>query len=357
MPTTDEIKKMRIVQLGPLPPPHGGVSTNLKAIHSLLINRGHSADIIAITSSSQTENVANAHEPRSAFQLLRLLLTLDFDIVHFHVGGDFSLRLAFLMLLCDILPGKKSVVTFHSGGYAREGVKFAEPISIRGIAFRSVDFLIGVNSQMLEMFRAYGVPEDKMSLILPFSLRQPDPNVEVPQKLLDFANANRPFLLSVGGLEPEYAHGFMIDAMETVLHNLPAAGLMIVGAGSLEKELREQIASKECSERILLVNDVEHDVVLHLIEKSDILLRLTQYDGDAISVREALFLGTPVIATDTGMRPKSVSLVASPPTAEEVFQTIADVFEKGRPVDAEQIVDGIQNIEAVLAVYEKLLAK
>lgn len=357
MPTTDEIKKMRIVQLGPLPPPHGGVSTNLKAIHRLLISRGHNASIIAITSSSQTENVANAYKPRSAFQLLRLLLTLDFDIVHFHVGGDFSLRLAVLALLCGILPGRKSVVTFHSGGYAREAVKFAEPLSIRGIAFRSVDFLIGVNEQMLEMFRAYGAPEDKMSLILPFSLHQPDPNVEVPQKLLDFASANRPFLLSVGGLEPEYAHAFMIDAMETVLRKLPCAGLMIAGAGSIENQLREHIASKEYSGRILLVNDVEHDVVLHLMGRADVVLRLTQYDGDAISVREALFLGTPVIATDNGMRPERVNLVSSMPTADEAFQTIADVFGKGRPVSQAEIVDGMRNIEAVLAVYEKLLAK
>lgn len=348
---------MRVVQLGPLPPPHGGVSTNLKAIHGLLISRGHNASIIAITSSSQTENVANAYKPRSAFQLLNLLLTLDFDIVHFHVGGDFSLRLAVLMLLCGILPGKKSLVTFHSGGYALEGIRFAKPMSIRGIAFRSVDFLIGVNSQMLEMFRAYGASETKMSLILPFSLHWPDSNVEVPRKLLDFANANTPFLLSVGGLEPEYAHAFMIDAMETVLRKLPDAGLMIVGAGSLANKLREQIASKEYSERILLVNDIEHDVVLHLIEKSDILLRLTQYDGDAISVREALFLGTPVIATDNGMRPDRVNLVSSPPTADEVSQTIVDIVGKRRPVDAAQIVDGMQNIEAVLAVYEKLLAK
>lgn len=349
---------MRVVQLGPLPPPHGGVSTNLEAIHGLLLSRGHDdSGIIAITSSSETGDVPNIYKPRSAFQLLKLLLMLNFDIVHFHVGGDFSLRLAVLMLLCGILPGRKSVVTFHSGGYALEAVKFAKPMSIRGIAFRSLDFMIGVNEQMLEMLRAYGVSESKMSLILPFSLHRPNSNVEVTKKLLDFANVHEPFLLSVGGLEPEYAHAFMIDTMETVLRRLPDAGLMIVGAGSLVDELRTQIASKEYSERILLVNDVEHEVVLHLIEKSDILLRLTQYDGDAISLREALFLGTQVIATDTGMRPEGVNLVALPPTAEEVAQTIMEVVAKKQPVDAEQNVDGIQNIEAVLAVYEKLLAK
>ena len=348
---------MRVVQLGPLPPPHGGVSTNLKAIHNLLISRGHDASVIAITSSSETENVPNAYKPRSAFQLLRLLLTLEFDIVHFHIGGDFSLRLAVLTLVCGILPGKKSIVTFHSGGYALEAVKFAKSMSIRGIAFRLVDFLIGVNSQMLEMFRAYGVAERKMRLILPFALNRPDPSIEVPSSLMEFVNAHEPFLLSVGGLEPEYSHSLTVDSLEAVLRKLPNSGLMIVGSGSLEGELRKQIASKDFSDRILLVNDIEHDVVLHLIEKADVLLRLTQYDGDAISVREALFLGTPVIATETGMRPSDVNLVSSPPTAEDVAERISEVIGKVLSGNAVNMPDGMQNIETVLGVYEKLIAR
>jgi glycosyltransferase involved in cell wall biosynthesis len=49
--------------------------------------------------------------------------------------------------------------------------------------------------------------------------------------------------------------------------------------------------------------------VLHLIKKADILLRTTKFDGDAIAVREALFLETPVIATDNKMRPEEVYLI------------------------------------------------
>ena len=164
--------KMRVIQLGPLPPPHGGVSTNLMSIHRLLIDRGHHASVVAITATSDIDGVENAYKPRSAAELLRLLFRLDADVVHFHIGGDLSTRLALLTLACGFLPGKKSVVTFHSGGYAREAVKFAKPFSLRGFAFRSADFLIGVNSEMLAMFRAFGVAENKMRLILPFELER-----------------------------------------------------------------------------------------------------------------------------------------------------------------------------------------
>ena len=346
---------MRIVQLGPLPPPHGGVSINLLAINDLLISHGHSALVIAITSSSQTENLSNTYKPCSSFQLLKLLLTLDFDIVHFHIGGVFNLRLAVLTLVCGILPGKRSVVTFHSGGYARNAVEFAKLLSLRGFAFRSVDFVIGVNSQMLEMFRAYGVSEHKMKLVLPFALKRPDQQIEVPPSLMEFVSVQEPFLLSVGGLEPEYSHSFMIDAMETVLTRLPNAGLMIVGSGSLWEELREQIASKAYSDKICLVNDIHHGVLLHLIENADVLLRLTQYDGDAISVREALFLQTPVIATDNNMRPDGVRLVPTTPKPEDVAEKIAEITLVKRSNHLQETVDGQRNIESVLEIYKQLI--
>lgn len=348
---------MRVVQIGPLPPPHGGVSTNLKAIHDLLISRGHSACVIAITESSRIDNIPNGYKPRSAFQLIRLLLTLDFDVVHFHIGGDFGFRLAVLTLVCGLLPGKKSAISFHSGGYALAALKFAKPLSLRGIAFRSVDFLIGVNSQMLDMFRAYGVPENKMRLVLPFALSRPDPKINASADLNRFISAHEPFLLSVGGLEPEYSHSLMIAAIDGVLRKLPNAGLIIVGSGSLEPELRQQIAEKEYADKILLVNDVEHAIVLHLIEKADVLLRLTKYDGDAISVREALFLQTPVIATDNGMRPDGVKLISSSPTLDEVAESIAEIIGQAPAVQTGNSGDGLKNIEAVLSVYEDLMSK
>ncbi len=39
------------------------------------------------------------------------------------------------------------------------------------------------------------------------------------------------------------------------------------------------------------------------------MLRTTWYDGDAISVREALHFGVPVIASDNGMRPEGTHLI------------------------------------------------
>jgi glycosyltransferase involved in cell wall biosynthesis len=187
--------------------------------------------------------------------------------------------------------------------------------------------------------------------------------VEIPAHLLEFVEKSRPFLLTVSGLEKEYGIGLQIEALERILEKFPNAGLMILGWGSLEKELRELIASKKYRENILLAGDINHQMALHLIDKADILLRPTYYDGDAISVREALFLQTPVVATDNGMRPPGVNLIPFPPRIETLVEKIIELLAKnsGQKTANNRSVwenaNGLENIEAVLDVYERLMKK
>jgi glycosyltransferase involved in cell wall biosynthesis len=141
-----------------------------------------------------------------------------------------------------------------------------------------------------------------------------------------------------------------IDAMEKILADCPNAGLMIVGSGSLENRLRAAIDSKTYRERILLAGDVEHRVTLHLLNNCDILLRTTLFDGDAISVREALFLGTPVIATDNGMRPQGVNLIPMH-DADAMTKEIRKLAGQNT-VRATPVKDDMSNVEAILELYE-----
>lgn len=349
--------RMRVLQLGPFPPPNGGVQTNLKAIHDMLLERGHEPSVIALTRASRVDGVPNAHKPRSAFQLLKLLLTLKSDVVHFHLGGNFTTRLAVLMLVCGLLPGRRLVVTFHSGGYAREFASCARRLSLRGFAFRSADHVIGVNSQMLEMFRSFGVTEDRMSLILPFVLEKPHPATIVPEHLAAFVEKCDPLILSVSGLEPEYNVALQIDSMPAVVERFPRAGLMILGSGSIENEIREHIHRQEGVTNIFLAGDVEHAAALKLIERADVMMRPTRYDGDAICIREALFLNTPVVATDNGMRPDGTHLISSKPDTEELSAKVIEVLGNGNKTAEMNPVNGRKNIEDVIGLYKRLLVK
>ncbi len=349
-------KKMRIVQLGPVPPPYGGVATNMLAIHRALIERGHESMMIDITNRKASAASTEVLKPRSAIELLRMLAGLKCDVVHYHIGGGFGIKLALLTLLCGLLPGKRSVVTFHSGGYARDAADRAVPHSIRGAAFRSVDLLVGVNEQILRMFRSFGAREDRIRLILPFEQPSPDQSLTLEPAIEEFVEKSNPLLLSVGALEPEYGNEALIKAMPQVIDALPDAGLMIIGSGSRETELRDLTAVCPAAASIMLTGNLEHAIVLNLIQGADALLRMTEYDGDSIVVREALYLGTPVIASDNATRPEGVRLVNWPLNPQALTQVILQEGEAQFGGHCVDVTDG-QNAEKVIEAYGELLAR
>jgi glycosyltransferase involved in cell wall biosynthesis len=344
---------MRVVQLGPYPPPHGGVQTNLVAIREYLRRSGHACDAINLTRHRRAD-ADGVYYPAGAGALMRLLWRLPADILHLHFGGDLTPRLLSLALFCTLLPGRKTVLTFHSGGYPGSPAgRTAAPATWRGFVLRRLDGLIAVNPEIAALFARFGVRRERIRTILPFAVQPPDRSVPLPEKLASFLGAHNPVLLTVGLLEPEYDLPMQIDVMAGILERYPRAGLLIVGAGSLEESLCSRIAATPYGEHVLLYGDMPHAVTLRATLDSDVLLRTTLYDGDSVSVREALYMGTPVIATDNGMRPEGVRLIP-PSDPARVLDAVCDVLSAGRAARP-PAGDGQENIRAVARFYEELL--
>jgi glycosyltransferase involved in cell wall biosynthesis len=344
---------MKVVQLGPYPPPHGGVQTNLVAIRDYLRETGHACDAINLTRFRRADS-DGVYYPAGPWALARLLWRLRADILHLHFGGDLTLRLLGLLALCTLLPGRKTVLTFHSGGYPGSPAgRTARPATLRGFLFRRLDGLIAVNPEIAGLFQRFGVPPRRIRTILPFVVRPPDPAVAMPPPLAEFFAAHRPVLLTVGLLEPEYDLPLQIAVMADIIRRFPRAGLVIAGAGSLEDDLRRRVAATAYSDHILLYGDMPHPVTMRATLACDALVRTTLYDGDSVSVREALYLGTPVIATDNGLRPPGVRLVP-PSDGERLRDAICDLLSSGGARQA-PAGDGRENVRLVVDFYRELL--
>jgi glycosyltransferase involved in cell wall biosynthesis len=354
---------MHVLLLGPYPPPQGGVQRNLLAIRDELLAAGHECSIVNITrrragKGKNAPEESNVYHPQTPLALLRLLFKLKYDLLHIHIGGEIPLRVLGLLAVCALIAAGKSVLTLHSGGYplSRAG-RAARRFSLRGMVFRRFAKIICVNRQQVEMFEKYGASRENVRLISPFFNRSPNPAVTVPERLQKFAAAHSPFLLTVGLLQPLYRLPLQIEALGRLREKFPDAGLMIVGAGESENELRRLIASKSYGEHILLAGDVEHAVTLHLINDCDALLRTTAYDGDAISVREALHLNTPVVATDNGMRPEGVFLISldGGKEAENALAKAVEDVLRNEKIVREKRPDDCANIIAVINLYREIV--
>jgi glycogen synthase len=342
---------MVVLQLGPYPPPHGGVQTNLIAIREHLRRRGIRAPVVNLTRHRRPSR-NDVHYPRTAFGVLKLLLTIPADVIHLHIGGRLAPRLLMLTLLCSLLPGRRAVLTFHSGGYPATARRRFRRLSMRGFVFRRLDAIIAVNAEIAAVFEQLGVPSSRIHLICPYAPVVVQQDRPLPDAVDRFRRSHTPLLTTVGLLEPEYDLPLQIRALRALRRAFPSAGLAIIGSGSLERELRARIAADPAGQHVLLCGDVPHADTIRIMGASDVFLRTTLYDGDSVSVREALQLGVPVIATDNMMRPAGAHLIPAS-DGEALVRTLERVLSADRatvPLSS----GGAQALDQVLDLYLRL---
>ncbi len=344
---------MRVVQLGPWPPPFGGVQTHLVALRRRMDDAGIPNEVVNITSAAES-GAPGVHYPRSAAALLGSLVFLPADVIHLHLGGHLSGRLLALAAACTSLPGRRSVLTFHSGGYPSSPAgQSASRRTLRGAVLRRFDRIIVVNRELEQLFLRFGCAPDRIRVIRPHA--HPDraaaEREALEPRLESFRQAHDPLLVSVNLLEPEYDIPLQVEALPSIRVSHPRAGLLVLGSGSQEDSIRMVAASSASAEHILVAGDVAHGQTLALLLRAGALLRTTRYDGDSISVREALALGTPVVATDTGMRPDGCVLFQVGSVAGLV-DAVRQALGGDRPASAQ--ADAGDDLDQVLSVYREL---
>jgi glycosyltransferase involved in cell wall biosynthesis len=202
------------------------------------------------------------------------------------------------------------------------------------------------------MFRRFGVPSARLRLIPPYAISRPTNDCALSEPLHGFFEIHRPRLLTVGLLEPEYDLPLQIEVLGLIRQRHPQAGLVIIGSGSLDEKLLTLVQTKPYAQHILVCGDVPHPETLCAIRDCDVFLRTTHFDGDAVSVREALHLGVPVIATENGMRPTGVLPI---PVADlAALETAIEQCLNGDVKREPHGGSGEENLQTVLELYQEV---
>jgi glycogen(starch) synthase len=120
--------------------------------------------------------------------------------------------------------------------------------------------------------------------------------LELPANFESWSHEHHPVISTAMFYRPEYGFELLLQAISKLRRKHPRLGCVVMG----DSESRPA----GLPQHVLATGDVTHDACLAVIARSDIFIRPTLSDGDAISVREAIALGTPVVASDVVSRPK-----------------------------------------------------
>ena len=307
---TETSPDVEILLVGPLPPPLGGVSVHVQRLLPILSDAGFRARAVNHFSSQDSPLVTGTLN-RNPWNYYRLSGRFPARLVHYHHS-----RWIHLVSLALGMSRRRSryLVTFHYAGIQDQLTSRIPLLSaITRWALRRFDAIIAVSTEVRDVIQDHS--EQRVAAVIPAFVRPaPSESVEYDDVVKRHLQSGRILLTASYGVQflgngrDIYGLDSTIDAFVAIAPARPELRLALFMAKRPQagdevkflQRLERRLQGAGLRERVLIafglpfVPALSHDVIF---------LRPTRIDGDALSVREALDAGVPVIASDAVERP------------------------------------------------------
>jgi glycosyltransferase involved in cell wall biosynthesis len=344
---------MKVDLVGPTPPPLGGVSVHLTRLSARLLACGH-------------EPVH--HNPQRPGEHLfstwsRYRKACVGDLAHIHLRSIFDA--SFFGMRARL--GHPVVLTLHGEGLARQ-LQAASPLRRAWMrpAIRGVDAIIAVNSAIARFaIDTLGFDEGAVHVIPAFLPPDKETLQEtpVPPAIESFLQTHSPvisanaFHLGLDGDVPLYGTDLLLELLLELRSSHPQAGVLLYVSCEEDHptvaDLRQVLADAAMTEHYHVVSGSRP--FGPAMVRSSLLVRPTSTDGDAVSIREALTAGVPVVASDVVSRPEGVHAFEYRDLRSLVDTTRRALDADTPPPSAAIREAGDETFHQILGVYEDVL--
>lgn len=347
--------------MGDYPPPYGGISVQIAFLaRALPKTAGWIVRVLDVGASRRRpkDGAIGARNPIDV--MVKLVMNSDRGgIIHVITSGH-NAKSWLLALVCTIvgrMTGRRVLVTLASGR-SPTYIETSGPclrLLCRLVA-RWSDRMICRNERTVAALVRLGLKAHQTAVLSGFFGVLDYRSIALPDAIQNFLDRHEPVLGTIVAYRPEYGISLLIDAFSDIVPRYPRAGLMILGSGSPDQRalVERSIAAKGLDDAVLLAGEVPHEVAGAIMRRMSVFVRATQYDGDSVSVREALELGIPTVASRTDFRPEGVRLFEIGDRRGLVSQVEGAIRE--RPVLKRRGQSfGQENLSQLLALYRCVL--
>jgi glycosyltransferase involved in cell wall biosynthesis len=301
---------MRVLLVGDYPPPHGGVAVHVQQLHRFLRGRDIEAKVLDIGKGGRP--APDVIPVRTVTRLgLRLAGFLSAGwTVHVHTSGN-NPR-SWLLAATAGVPGPRAprVITLHSGLLPDYLAGSPARRALARAALAGYSRVVAVSAAVRDALVGCGVPAEKVLVHPAFCASQVRPG-PVPAAVEGARARRRPLLAMAHHPSPVYGRMQMFRALRLLAEEWPDVGLAVFGPGTRSREFARDVREARVARYLEDLGELEHAEALALLSRSDAFIRPTTHDGDSISVREALALGVPCVASDVCARPEGTFLFHS----------------------------------------------
>lgn len=355
------MSELRIGLLGHYPPPYGGVATLLEQMLGSLNAAGHDAVVYNLGHGQPVAGRVVNLDRRSPVQLVasleRVMRTEPERLFHYISASYRSFWLGAAIQGLASLHRRPLVWSLVGGDFPR----FLRDLSPwrRKAANWSLGRAIAViacNREIEDVLREI-VRRPKLHLVSNTFPLVTTGDGGLPPDIEEAAARFNPLLCTTASSSAEYALDSALEALNHLQGDYPDVGLVISltthGIRTDDQALEANIDRLGVRSRVHIGRALPD--FLALLKRSDVFLRTPLVDGDSMSVREALALGTPTVASDTAFRPPGVTFFRkgdSVDLARAVHDVLADPGRQGAQPATQEADD---NLARLVALYQAIV--
>lgn len=297
---------MRVLLIGDYPPPHGGVAVHVQQLHRFLRAHGVQARVLDIGKGGRPDpDILPARSPRH-FALRLAQFSAAGWLIHLHTSGNNSKAWAVVAAAgVSRWLGPRPVVTIHSGLAPALLQSSGARRALTRLALAPFGRVVAVSQRVRDAIERCGVPGGRIVVQPAFLASLVRPGA-APERFGEIRRRRSPLLAMAHHPSPVYGRDLMFAALKALAARFPDVGLALFGPGldAIDFVRAARLAGVEGL--LEPFGELEHPQALALIRGCDAFVRPTLADGDSISVREALALGVPCVASDAADRPEGV---------------------------------------------------
>lgn len=289
-------RKPRVMLVGPLPPPSGGMANQARQLAALLRDEGVPVEFVQVNAPYRPRWVCRIPVLRALARLVPYLFTLRRaaarnDVAHILANSGWSWHLfAMPAILISRWRGLGVIVNYR-GGKASEFLSRQQHLVLPVLRRANV---VAVPSAFLsDVFRPYGLEVSIVPNIIDVKRfarvgADPGPPGDAPQ------------ILIARNLEPIYDIATGIRAFQTIRAALPDARLVIAGTGPERGSLASLVDELGLSANVTFTGRLEPDEMARTYAASHCMLNPSRIDNTPNSILEAWASGVPVVSTNVG---------------------------------------------------------
>ncbi len=312
---SNDISNNKIVILGPVPPPLGGVSVHIERVQKKLKKQGNQVVIFDTTTEFRYKSML-----RYMYRLSSFIRKHKPNIVYFHT--PYLKKSIYEMLVLSWLSKRfdfKLVLIEHDCRHMYKRFRLFKWLFSKCLQKVHQLILIGNRTEQSYQDNVSVVPKNTFveAAFIPPDVTKEAKLLELyPGELFYFIEQHKPViginafqsvLLNTGDL---YGLDKSIELITHLKSIYPKVGLVLVlgqtGDEDYFEVLQKRIDAHGIRENVFILGGQQE--LWPLFKLFDLFIRPTLSDGESVSVQEALYFGTPVVASNVCVRPKTVML-------------------------------------------------